>query len=100
MFRQEVTSWHQLRHPYVLPFLGIDNTGITGANQLSMVSPWMINGSINEYTRKTSSGLVASLDELVRNFAHVSLNMLNYIYLASSSSERIDVSSRRRHCAW
>ena len=39
--------WKALRHPNVLPLLGVTMT----ENQFVMVSEWMTNGSINEYVR-------------------------------------------------
>ena len=46
-FCKEVMTWKALRHPNVLPLLGVmmDN------NQLAMVSEWMANGNINEFIK-------------------------------------------------
>ena len=38
--------WSALRHPNVLPLLGATMTG----TQYVMVSEWMTNGNINEFT--------------------------------------------------
>jgi hypothetical protein len=39
--------WKTLRHPGVLPLLGV----AMNKSQFTMVSEWMINGNINEYVR-------------------------------------------------
>ena len=40
-------TWKTLQHPNVLPLLGVTMTEV----QLTMVSEWMVNGSINEFVR-------------------------------------------------
>jgi len=44
---KEVVTWKLLRHPNILPLLGVAMSG----NQLSTVSEWMINGTINEFVK-------------------------------------------------
>jgi len=44
-FCKEVTTWKMLRHPNVLPLLGVIE------NRLTMVSEWMRNGDINEFVK-------------------------------------------------
>jgi hypothetical protein len=39
--------WKALRHPNVLPLLGVTTT----ENRFVMVSEWMVNGNINEYVK-------------------------------------------------
>jgi hypothetical protein len=39
--------WKTLRHPNVLPLLGVTTT----ENRFVMVSEWMINGNINEFVK-------------------------------------------------
>ena len=39
--------WSALRHPNVLPLLGVSMAGI----QFSMVSEWMDGGNINEFVK-------------------------------------------------
>ncbi|EPQ54922.1 kinase-like protein [Gloeophyllum trabeum ATCC 11539] len=46
LVRREALVWRQLRHPFVLPFLGID---LESFDQVSLVSPWMANGNIRDY---------------------------------------------------
>jgi serine/threonine protein kinase len=53
--------WKTLRHPNVLPLLGVTVT----ENRLVMVSEWMDNGNINEFTAVDTN---ADRLELVRFF--------------------------------
>ena len=46
-FCREVVTWKTLRHPNVLPLLGVTMT----ENRFVMVSEWMINGNINEFVK-------------------------------------------------
>jgi hypothetical protein len=39
--------WGTLRHPNVLPLLGVTMSD----NQFAMVSEWMVNGNVNEYVK-------------------------------------------------
>jgi len=45
MFCKEVVTWKTLRHPNVLPLLGVTMSG----TQFAMVSEWMPNGNINQF---------------------------------------------------
>lgn len=49
-FCKEALIWQQLRHPFVLPFLGIDGT--TFAPLMCMVSPWMSNGGVLQHIER------------------------------------------------
>ena len=53
-------TWGALRHPNVLPLLGI----VMDDDQLAMVSGWMANGNINEFARTHRD---ANRFELVRS---------------------------------
>ena len=44
-FCREVMTWKSLRHPNVLPLLGVK----MGGRHFAMVSEWMDNGSINDF---------------------------------------------------
>ncbi|KAJ4485308.1 hypothetical protein J3R30DRAFT_3438726 [Lentinula aciculospora] len=48
---KEVILWRQLKHPNILPFLGV-NTELF-APSYCIVSPWMSNGDIMTYSRKS-----------------------------------------------
>ena len=47
-FCREAVAWRHLRHPNILPLLGVD----LKQHQLSMISEWMDQGNINEYVEK------------------------------------------------
>ncbi|KAF9780780.1 kinase-like domain-containing protein [Thelephora terrestris] len=47
MFYKEVITWKNLRHPNVLPLLGVVMT----ENKFAMISEWMTNGNINQFVR-------------------------------------------------
>ena len=60
-FCKEVVVWRALRHPNVLPLLGVTMTG----GRFVMVSEWMVGGNICEFVKANSAadrlGLVRSL---------------------------------------
>ncbi|KAF9784423.1 kinase-like domain-containing protein [Thelephora terrestris] len=47
-FCREAVAWRHLRHPNILPLLGVD----LKQHRLSMVSEWMHQGNINEYVQR------------------------------------------------
>lgn len=47
IFCQEALVWRQLRHPNVLPFLGVSEDLFTP--RYCLISPWMVNGNIMSY---------------------------------------------------
>ncbi|KAJ7447217.1 kinase-like domain-containing protein, partial [Mycena latifolia] len=49
VFRREALVWQQLRHPNILPFLGVAPDVFPSL--MCMVSPWMQNGTIRELRR-------------------------------------------------
>ena len=63
MFCKEVLVWSALRHPNVLPLLGVTMDG----PRFGMVSEWMESGNINEFVKTHPEadrlGLVGSLFE-------------------------------------
>ena len=46
-FCKEVVTWKTLRHPNVLPLIGVTMT----ETQFEMVSEWMANGNINDFVK-------------------------------------------------
>ena len=42
-----MVTWRAVQHPNVLPFLGVVMTG----DRFAMVSEWMSNGNVKEFTR-------------------------------------------------
>jgi serine/threonine protein kinase len=65
MFYKEVITWKNLRHPNVLPLLGVVMT----ENKFAMISEWMTNGNINQFVRARRDAnrfqLVSALFELL-----------------------------------
>ena len=47
MFCKEVVTWKSLRHPNVLPLLGVS----MNKTQFAMASEWMVNGDINKFVK-------------------------------------------------
>jgi serine/threonine protein kinase len=58
-FCREGVAWKHLRHPNILPLLGVTISG----TRFAMVSKWMENGNINEFVEKNRH---ANRIELVR----------------------------------
>ena len=46
-FRREVIAWRHLRHPNILPFIGVN----LERRRLAMVSEWMDHGNISEFVK-------------------------------------------------
>ncbi|KAK0464740.1 kinase-like domain-containing protein [Desarmillaria tabescens] len=46
-FCKEALVWRQLRHPNILPFLGVNEDLFTPS--YCLISPWMVNGNIMSY---------------------------------------------------
>ena len=44
-FCKEVVGWNALRHPNVLPLLGVT----VSENRFVMVSEWMVKGNVREF---------------------------------------------------
>ncbi|KAF9468989.1 kinase-like domain-containing protein [Collybia nuda] len=70
-FCKEALVWKSLRHPHVLPFLGVDSN--TFAPYLCMVSPWMRHGTI---IRHLSDNKGVDIIKLLTEIAHG----LNYLH--------------------
>jgi serine/threonine protein kinase len=65
-FCREVLVWTRLKHPYVLPFFGIDNVSIVGG--LCMVSPLMQRGTLSRYVQERGT---SNLNRFVRAMTSV-----------------------------
>ncbi|KAL0578822.1 Rho guanine nucleotide exchange factor [Marasmius crinis-equi] len=50
-YRREAILWRQLKHPNVLPFLGIYK--LEHDRQLCLISPWMQKGNLVQFLRST-----------------------------------------------
>ncbi|KAG6827259.1 hypothetical protein H0H92_012596 [Tricholoma furcatifolium] len=51
-FCREAVLWGQMLHPNVLPFYGIHKFGDAG-NRIALVSPWLPNGTANDFLSKS-----------------------------------------------
>ena len=69
-FCREVVTWNALRHPNVLPLLGVTMT----ENLFVVVSEWMVKGNINEFVKVNTK---ANRLELVR-FSSIVLTFVRY----------------------
>jgi hypothetical protein len=70
-FCKEAVTWKTLRHPNVVPLIGVTMS----ETRFAMVSDWMVNGNINEFVK-----------------AHPDVNRLDLVSLsfkASLSSLRV-----------
>ncbi|KAJ7186162.1 kinase-like protein [Mycena filopes] len=52
-FAKEALVWYYLRHPNIVPFLGVDSTTFPSPSR-AMVSPWMVQGSVLKYMARNS----------------------------------------------
>ena len=57
-------TWNSLRHPNVLPLLGVTMT----ENRFVMVSEWMVKGNINDFVKADRN---TDRLELVRSFFRI-----------------------------
>ncbi len=46
---KEVVTWLRLRHPNVLPFIGINRSLFRP--RIALLSPWMVNGTVLFYLK-------------------------------------------------
>ncbi|KAJ6457322.1 kinase-like domain-containing protein, partial [Mycena sanguinolenta] len=58
-FCREALVWKELCHPYILPFLGIEESSFP--SRLCMVSPWMEHGTVLNYLKQHGHGNVDKL---------------------------------------
>ncbi|KAK7029786.1 kinase-like domain-containing protein, partial [Favolaschia claudopus] len=58
-FCREALIWKDLKHPYILPLIGIDRDSFP--DFLCMVSPWMEHGTVIEYLKKHGHDIVDKL---------------------------------------
>ncbi|KAJ7654133.1 kinase-like domain-containing protein [Mycena polygramma] len=63
-FCHELMVWKDLRHPHILPFIGIDHESFPSS--LCLVSPWMEQGSILDYLKNHGR---ANVDKLLYEIA-------------------------------
>ncbi|KAJ6469290.1 kinase-like domain-containing protein [Mycena sanguinolenta] len=89
-FGHEALIWRQLSHPNVLPFFGLSHFD----KRLSLVSPWMENGTMVEYLRTRSLNIGSSFSLILdvamgleclhkSNVVHGNLNPHNILITSS-----------------
>jgi serine/threonine protein kinase len=52
-FAKEVLVWQYLKHPNIVPFLGVDSTTFSDQKR-AMVAPWMSQGNVLKYMAENS----------------------------------------------
>ncbi|KAF9257438.1 kinase-like protein, partial [Marasmius fiardii PR-910] len=60
-FMREGIVWQQLKHPNVLPFIGMCYLDSEAQKQLSLVSPWMDGGNLTRFLKDTPRERVVHL---------------------------------------
>jgi serine/threonine protein kinase len=63
--RREALIWRQLKHPNVLPFIGLDSETFVTKNEISIVSPWMARGNLMDYIHSDTYDAQLDRDRLV-----------------------------------
>jgi len=71
-------GWRSLRHPNVLPLLGVTMT----SDRLVMVTEWMANGNINEFLKANINADRLELVCLFRSRSLPSLAINNHVSAA------------------
>ncbi|KAJ7617180.1 kinase-like domain-containing protein [Roridomyces roridus] len=68
-FFREALTWKRLSHAYIMPLIGIDTESFPSC--LSMVSPWMKNGTVVKYLSGISDPLQRqrTVDRLIQEIA-------------------------------
>ncbi|KAF9004863.1 kinase-like protein [Hymenopellis radicata] len=76
----EALVWRQLRHPNILPFLGVNDDLF--APGFCLVSKWMANGNINEFLMKhPSHDRLQSIIEIAKAFGTCIISILKLFTL-------------------
>jgi serine/threonine protein kinase len=62
---REALLWQELKHPFILPFLGVDAETFASRNAICLVSPWMERGTLRQYITSSSYEVARDRDRLV-----------------------------------
>ncbi|KAF9256324.1 kinase-like protein [Marasmius fiardii PR-910] len=73
-YLREAIVWRQMKHPNVLPFLGIYH--LENNEQLCLISPWMERGNLAQYVRSTPRERIEYY-----NLVHDVASGLSYLHL-------------------
>ena len=91
-------TWKALRHPNVLPLVGVTMAD----SRFGMVSEWMMNGNINEFVRTHDDadrlGLVRIFLPFRPSLPSVADNCITH--LAGRRCQGIDLHARARNDPW
>jgi serine/threonine-protein kinase TNNI3K len=60
---REALIWYQLRHPFVLPFIGVDQDNFQTTNLVGLVTPWIFPGTLKDVMK--SDRFEAEIDPYV-----------------------------------
>ncbi|KAJ7842103.1 kinase-like domain-containing protein, partial [Mycena olivaceomarginata] len=74
-FAREALVWHHLKHPNVVPFLGVDSTTFPSPT-MAMVSSWMPQGSALTYMAEhspVSQYALTLLDDVIQGLMYLHL---------------------------
>ncbi|KAJ7868356.1 hypothetical protein B0H14DRAFT_3132679 [Mycena olivaceomarginata] len=72
-FAKEALVWHYLRHPNIVPFIGVDATTFP-TPMMAMVSSWMSQGSILKYMGEkspTSRYAITLLNDVIQGLMYL-----------------------------
>jgi serine/threonine protein kinase len=50
---REALVWRQLKHPHVLPFIGIDAYTFRSTHHVAIVTPWRARGTLRSYMKSS-----------------------------------------------
>ncbi|KAJ7454461.1 kinase-like domain-containing protein [Mycena latifolia] len=72
-FAKEALVWHYLKHPNIVPFLGVDATTFPSPT-MAMVSSWMEQGSVLNYMMENSPASqyeIPLLDDIIQGLIYL-----------------------------
>jgi hypothetical protein len=63
---REALVWRQIKHPNILPFIGLNSRLFPEAPLPALLSPWMPHGLLKDYVASLAYDAVRSTYRLVR----------------------------------
>jgi hypothetical protein len=63
---REALVWRQIKHPNILPFIGLNSRLFKGNSLPALLSPWMAHGSLKNYVALPSYNAERETFRLVR----------------------------------
>jgi hypothetical protein len=99
---REALIWYQLRHPFVLPFIGVDRDNFEATNLVGLVTPWISPGTLKDVMK--SDRFDAEIDPYVwvclSRWAVAEDDSDGTYHIARRDSTRSGLLARRKCCAW